>query len=143
MIPVYIMSFYSSRMLTRSLAAQTPVREKRQKKNDKTSSLNHQTVLTKAESVGLAQGDIAALHKQVERMSCVKNFPWKTIFHCDLFCKKTNETKLVERANNLYEKGLDIRSFIQVRTKQSLLLRTIFNQQQKLLFKYNHYISLA
>ena len=66
----------------------------------------------------------------------------KNLFHSSCFCKKTKKILLVEKINEIFTKGLDIRSFIQVHTKLSLLVRLLLTEQQRVLFKYNHHLSL-
>ena len=86
---------------------------------------------------------IKSLVEQVKQFQRVKIPTWKPLLHIERFCGKDPKLKFMKRSQTLYEKSLDIRSFVQVRSSLSQLLALLLNEQQLTLFKYQRKRALS
>jgi len=64
----------------------------------------------------LNEADIQDMQRVVERVKKMKTSYVKSCFYCSVkyFCKKDREQRLREQAESLFEKRLDIRSFVKL-----------------------------
>ena len=64
---------------------------------------------------------------------------WTSLFSCiKCLCKPDRDMKMQERAVELFEMQLDIRSLVKTRIDLSILLTLLLSKQQQLLFKNQH-----
>ena len=60
---------------------------------------------------------------------------WKSLFYFPVICGPDRELRLMKKVNKRYNNQLDIRSFVRVRTNLALLMRLLFSDEQKMLFR--------
>ena len=60
---------------------------------------------------------------------------WKSLSHSSWFCKVDRQTRLMNKVSKRFEKKLDIRSLVKVRTNLALLIRMLLSDEQMLLFR--------
>ena len=51
-------------------------------------------------------------------------------------CGEDKHTRMLKRANNHIEESLDIRSFMRLQTRFTILVNLLLNDDQKVLFNY-------
>ena len=127
LIPSFLMSLYSSRMFERSLASDVPLNLT--KNRSKVHLKAGKVVASAKSSHGLLSRDISDIRQSIKGVTRLKLSIIATLFKCKWFCKQNQEQKFKKKVGELYEAKLDIRSFFNLRTNLSLLVRLLLSEK--------------